>query len=144
MSYLIAILVSLLLLTSFVLWSWFETRSGFRVLAGPRRVFDRQVAKTTFVIIHIDWGAFALHVGKTTLERVAHDVVHTTLLLVRATERTLTRLIRSLRERVARHDPPEDPIEGSQLIATLIRFRKSLRKERAGADKNDKVEPTPG
>lgn len=130
MSYLIAILGSLLLLSTFVLWTWFETTRGFRVLAGPRRKLDRKVAKASFIVTHIDWGAFFAHVGKTTAERIAHDLVHTTLLIVRATERILTRLIRNLRERVARHEPNEEPVEGSQLIATIVKFRKSLRKEK--------------
>lgn len=130
MTYLILILGSLLLLTGFVLWSWFETQHGFRILGGVRRKLDRQVARTTFVLTHIDWGAFFAHMARTTAERVAHDVVHTTLLIVRATERTLTRLIRSLRERVARHEPSGEPVEGSQLIATIVRFRKSLKREK--------------
>ncbi len=130
MSYLIVILASLLLLLGFVLWSWFETTHGFRLLARPRRTFDRQVARTYFIITHIDWGAFIAHIAKITFERVAHDVVHTTLLLVRATERILTRTIRTLRERVASHESTGEPVEGSQLIATIIRFRKSLKREK--------------
>jgi hypothetical protein len=131
MSYLITILSTLLLLLGFLLWSWFETRHGFRILAGPRARLDREVARTTFIIRHIDWGAFLTHVGKSTAERVAHDIVHTTLIVVRATERMLTRNIRTLRERVATHAPSEEPVEGSQLIATLIRFRKTLRRDRS-------------
>jgi hypothetical protein len=132
MSYLIAILVSLLLLVGFVLWSWLETSRGFRLLSAPRQRFDRQVSRTAFVLTHIDWHAFTRHVARTTLERAAHDVVHTVLMVVRASERTLTRLIRSLRERVAKHEPNGEPVEGSQLIATLIRFRKSFRRDKAG------------
>ncbi len=130
MSYLITILGSLLLLVGFVLWSWFEKRQGFRVLRGSRTALDALVARTTFVLTHIDWHAFTRHVARTTAERIAHDVVHTILVLVRATERTLTRLIRGLRARVATHEPSAEPVEGSQLIATLIRFRKSFRKEK--------------
>lgn len=130
MSYLIAILLSLLLLVAFVLWSWLETARGFRVLPRARKRFDRQVSRTAFVLTHIDWHAFTRHVARTTLERVAHDVVHTTLVAVRAAERTLTRHIRTLRERVATHEPAREPVEGSQLIATLVRFRKSFRKQK--------------
>ena len=130
MSYLSIILSSLLLLVAFVLWAHFETTRGFRVGASVRKRLDRQVARTGFVLTHIDWHAFTRHVTRTTLERVAHDVVHTTLVVVRAVERTLTRLIRSLRERVAKHEPSAEPVEGSQLIATLIRFRKSFRKHK--------------
>jgi hypothetical protein len=131
MSYLISILGSLLLLTGFVLWSWLETRSGFRLFGGTRRALDRRVSRTAFVVEHIDWAAFFAHLARSTAERLAHDVVHTTLLVVRATERTLTRLIRTLRERLAKNAPVEEPVEGSQLIATLIRFRKSLKRDRS-------------
>lgn len=129
MSYLIAVLGSLLLLASFLLFSSLETRYGFRVLSGPRKRFDRQVARVTYVAQHIDWGGFIAHIVKTMAERVAHDLVHTSLLIVRAVERILTRLIRVLRERVASRVSDEPPVEGSQLIATIIRFRKSFRRE---------------
>jgi hypothetical protein len=129
MSYLIAVLVSLLVLASFLLFSSLETRYGFRVLAGPRRRFDRHVARATYVARHIDWSGFIAHIVKTTAERIAHDIVHTTLLVVRAVERILTRIIRVLRERVASRATDEPPVEGSQLIATIIRFRKSFKRE---------------
>ncbi len=129
MSYLITILASLLLLTGFVTWSWLETRQGFRVLAGPRRKLDGKVARAAFVIQHIDWQAFFAHLLRSTVERIAHDVVHMTLILVRATERMLTRNIRTLRERVDASAEDVPPVEGSQLIATLVRFRKSLKRE---------------
>jgi hypothetical protein len=131
MSYLLTILISLLLLTSFVAWSWLETRSGFRVLAGPRARLDRQVGRTLFVLTHIDWAAFFSHVATSSAARIAHDLVHTTLLVVRATERMLTRTIRTLRERVAQSAAGEPPVEGSQLIATIVRFRKSFKREQS-------------
>lgn len=130
MSYLIVILGSLFVLVSFVLWAHLETTRGFRVGGPLRKRLDRHVSRTGFVLTHIDWHAFTRHVARTTAERVAHDIVHTTLVVVRAVERTLTRLIRSLRARVATHEPSAEPVEGSQLIATLIRFRKSFRKNK--------------
>lgn len=129
MSYLITILASLLLLTGFVAWSWLETRQGFRVLAGPRRRLDSKVARTVFVIQHIDWAAFFAHVARASAERIAHDAVHATLIVVRTIERMLTRNIRSLRERVQANVPEEAPVEGSQLIAMLVRFRKSFKRD---------------
>lgn len=128
MSYLVTILSTLLVLLGFLLWTWVEARQGFRVLAGPRRRLDREVSRTAFIIRHIDWGAFVAHVGKSAAARVAHDIVHSLLVIVRATERTLTRAIRRLRERVASHAPANEPEEGSQLIATLVRFRRNLRR----------------
>jgi hypothetical protein len=126
MSYLIAIAASFALLAGFTLISYVETRTGVRLLGGSRRRLDKSVSRLTFVLAHIDWGAFISHIARVAAERIAHDVVHTTLIVVRATERTLTRLIRILRERVALRAPEGPPVEGSQLIATLVRFRKNL------------------
>jgi hypothetical protein len=130
MSYLLTILVSLLLLFVFLLWTSLETARGFRVLSGPRRKLDRQVAKVTFIVQHVDWGAFTAHMAKTMAERIAHDIVHAVLIAVRATERVLTKTIRTLRERVSAHNPSAEPVEGSQLINTIVRFRKSLRRDK--------------
>jgi hypothetical protein len=129
MSYLIIILVLLLLLSCFVAWSWLETAKGFRLLSGPRSRLDRQVSRTSYVIRHIDWAAFFAHLARSSAERIAHDLVHTTLLVVRAVERMLTRNIRTLRERVAASTEGGPPVEGSQLIATIVRFRKSFKRE---------------
>ncbi len=129
MSYLVTILASLLLLTGFITWSWLETRQGFRLFAAPRHKLDSKVSRTLFVIKHIDWAAFFAHLVRSSGERIAHDVVHTTLGVVRSLERMLTRNIRTLRERVDASGPEEVPVEGSQLIATLVRFRKSFKRD---------------
>ncbi len=134
MSYLIAICITFFLLVAFVFLSWFETKQGVRLFSGTRARLDKQVARAVYVARHIDWTAFFAHMVKTTSERVAHDAVHTTLLAVRASERALTRIIRTLRERVAeRGDTAPEP-EGSPLIATIVRFRKTLRKGTPGPD----------
>lgn len=131
MSYLIAIAVTFLLLSGFLVFAGIESRRGTRVLRGPRTRFDRVVSRISFVVGHIDWGGFFAHLLKSTFERVLHDVVHFTLVAVRATERTLTRAIRTLRERVAHRTQEKLPDEGAPLISTLIRFRKQSKKEPA-------------
>lgn len=130
MTYLYAVAGSFLLLIGFLAFSWAETKSGFRIFGGLRGTLDRKVARAAFIATHIDWGSFFAHIAKSNAERAAHDAVHAVLLAVRAAERTLTRLIRNLRERVARHAPPGEPVEGSQLIATIVRFRKTLQREK--------------
>ncbi len=136
MTYLTAVLGTLLLLLGFLVLSLVETMSGVRILGGLRRGLDKRVARMNFIATHIDWGGFFAYVTRSNAERVAHDIVHAVLLFVRAVERTLTRAIRSLRERVAENAPAGEPVEGSQLVATIVRFRKSLRK---GTAKNGKV-----
>lgn len=130
MAYILAILATFFLLLLFLAFSALETARGFRVFGASRGRLDRQVARASYIATHIDWGAFTLHMARTTAERVAHDLVHATLIAVRVAERTLTRLIRDLRERVARQNPQDASVEGSQLIATIVRFRKNLSRER--------------
>jgi len=137
MSYLQAVLATFVLLAGFLALSAIETSRGARLFGGVRRTLDRKVGRFAFIATHVDWGSFTAHIAKTSIERIAHDLVHAILIGVRATERALTRTIRALRERVAAHEPAGEPVEGSQLIATIVRFRKTLRKEPPG--KNDTV-----
>lgn len=130
MAYLIAVLASFGLLLAFVLLVTFERRKGVRALPRIRASLDRDVDRLAFVASHIDWGGFAAHIAKTNAEKLAHDIIHAILLGVRTIERVLTRLIRNLRERLARHDPEQEPIEGSQLVATLVKFRKNRKPPR--------------
>ncbi len=129
MAYLVAILVSFLILVAFLVLVRLETARGFRVLSGPRKRLDHNVARASYIARHIDWGGLITHVIVTNAERAAHDLVHGVLLLVRAVERTLTRLIRSLRERARKRAPETEPVEGSHLVAPRVRFRKSTRRQ---------------
>lgn len=129
MAYLIAVSATFLLLIAFLALSWLETRQGARLFAGTRARLDAKTARAAYIATHIDWGSFVRHISRSTAERVAHDIVHAILVAVRATERELTRIIRVLRERVARNAPAGEKVEGSQLVATIVRFRKNLRRK---------------
>jgi hypothetical protein len=83
-----------------------EGRTGRRFIAGRRYQLDQRVGRIGFILRHVDWGAFSAEVFRTSLERAAHDVAHTTLIAVRALERFLTRVVRALR---ARQDAPALP-----------------------------------
>ncbi len=101
MTYYIAlILIPLALLALFLTLVAYEGKVGRRVLLpGRRHQLDIKVARATFVVQHVDWGAFANDVLRTGTERVLHDLAHMTLIVVRAIERQLTTVVRSLRER---------------------------------------------
>ena len=129
MSYLIFIGISAGLLVGFLTLVYVEGRMGKRVLKGVRSALDRRIGRASFVINRIDWAGFFGHVLKLSIERIAHDVVHGTLLIVRTIERSLTRLIRVLRERLA-YRSSATPREEFQLRATLERFRKNLKREK--------------
>ena len=129
MSYLIIIGICAFLLISFIVFLYVERKMGKRLFATQRTRTDRKVSRASFMFTHIDWGGFFGHLAKLSLERVAHDVVHGTLVLVRTVERVLTGMIKNLRERLARR-APGSRTEGFQLGSTLRRFRKSLRKDK--------------
>lgn len=129
MSYIITIGSTFLLIVLFVVLTRLEQKKGKRFFASNRARLDARLSRLGYVVEHIDWGAFFGHMFKLSLEKVAHDVVHGTLLVVRTIERTLTRTIRVLRERLAyRSDSPEAS-EGFELGKTIQRFRKNLKRD---------------
>ncbi|HEY0948539.1 MAG TPA: hypothetical protein VGE53_03630 [Candidatus Paceibacterota bacterium] len=131
MIYLIFIGVSALLLGGFFLLIAVERNSGNRVLGSFRAKLDRKVSRTAFIATHVDWGAFARHLAGTALERVLHDIAHTILQMVRATERILTRAVKTLRERRGMPVAEEDSQDAaSPLARSLDRVRTALRSAR--------------
>ena len=96
MPYLISILVAGVLFLAFLLLTVYESRRGERFFAAFRYKLDTKVARAGFLIEHIDWGAFTAHLTRTSLNTVAHDVAHSTLMLVRSAERNLTRAVNAL------------------------------------------------
>ena len=129
MHYIIAILITLGLLAAFLVVVSIEERSGKRMLAGPRYNLDARVARVAFIVKHVDWGAFSAEIARTSFDRALHDTAHATLIAVRALERFLTRVVRSLRARqdtpvlAPRTTPP--PVE--RAVAYL---RKTVRRTR--------------
>lgn len=133
MTYLISILVPLALLALFLLLVTYEERRGARVvLPGPRQALDLKVARAAFIVRHVDWGAFTNDVLRSGTERILHDLAHTSLIIVRALERALTRLVRTLR---ARRDMPLFPAREeerpSRLESAAQYLRKSLNRSRS-------------
>lgn len=99
MSYLIAIVVSFLLVVGFLALTAFESSHGVRVFGGVRRRLDRKVGQAGFILSHVDLGAFVRDSLREAAERVLHDLAHASLLIVRFLERLLTRFVRQLRGR---------------------------------------------
>lgn len=134
MTYLILIAISLILLGGFLLLTAFERGRGLRVAGNLRNRFDAKVARVSFIVRHVDWGAFVKHLAATVFERAAHDIAHTVLLLVRSLERLLTRTVKYLRAR--RGDiaalAEEEPDSG-RLDRAVMHVREAFRKARAAA-----------
>jgi hypothetical protein len=130
--YLILMAVPLGLLVIFLLFVTVEGRRGARfVLGGRRYQLDVHVARVAFVLKHVDWGAFMHDLTRTGIERMAHDVAHTTLLGVRALERQLTQVVRTLR---ARREQPFFPAPNaerpSRLQTTITYVKKTVQRSR--------------
>jgi len=99
MAYLIAILISFVLLGGFLALTRFETGRGVRFFGGMRSKLDSRVEKTAFVLQHVDWSAVIAELVRSITARVIHDVAHATLIIVRILERMLTRVVKYLRSR---------------------------------------------
>lgn len=129
MSYFSITFIPLGLLFFFLTVIFVERKRNKRFFSVTRNRFDARVSRMGYVIEHIDWGAFLNHVFKLSIEKVAHDVVHGTLLAVRTIERTLTRAIRVLRERLAHRSASSEAPEGFEFGKTIQRFKKTLRRD---------------
>ena len=97
MLHLILIGTACLLLGGFLLLTQFEQKTATRILGSVRGQLDSKLAKMAFVARHVDWPAFFSHTLKVVVVRIAHDVAHGTLLLVRFMERYLTRFVKYMR-----------------------------------------------
>ncbi|HYF28950.1 MAG TPA: hypothetical protein VEA36_01130 [Candidatus Paceibacterota bacterium] len=137
MSYLIAIIVSLILLVGFLTLTAFEASHGVRILGGVRRRLDRKVGQASFILSHVDLGSFVRDSIRDGIERVLHDIAHTSLLLVRFIERVLTRFVRQLRGR--KEELPERPRrtfrEAVQHVRRTVRLRRiSIQEKQEGGE----------
>lgn len=123
------VLISLALIIAFLAVTNYEMRGRRRFFAQERERLDRDVEQVLSVVTHVDFGALAREEARRLLGRVSHDIAHVSLQLVRATERLLTRLVRSLRSRYASHSTLD---EGSarEFIKTLSDFKVKLKETR--------------
>jgi hypothetical protein len=96
--YLLLISISLLLLLAFMALTLTEARTGTRFLAVPRARLDTWVTRASFLVEHVNWSEFIAHLVQSLAARIAHDIVHWTLMAVRFAERQLTRAMRYLRD----------------------------------------------
>ena len=130
MAYLVSIIVTSLLFFGFLLLTYYESRHGVRFFAGARYKLDRKMARLGFLIEHVDWGAFTAHLTKTSLNTVAHDTAHASLMLVRAVERFLTRTVSALR----RSRDATLPGTAARLESGIANLRSGLRRPRIVRD----------
>ncbi len=124
MKYLIANLVSLALVAGFFAFSSYEKKKGTRLFANDRVFVDEWVTRASFILSHVDFIAFVRDLVTSIASRVMHDIVHFSLLGVRAVERFLTRLVRYLRIRHANDAVPSENTR--EFVKTLSDFKGKL------------------
>ncbi len=116
---LFALLIGLLVLTSY------ESRRGKRFYASDRARFDSAVMRVEFVLAHVSLGAFLRDEIRHLAGRIGHDIVHISLLVVRAVERLLTRLIRRLRTHPEVDTAPRETAR--EFVKVLSEFKGNLK-----------------
>jgi hypothetical protein len=129
MSYLLGTVITFAVVLLFVVVLIVERTRERKFFPTIRARFDARVERAIYIVEHIDWGAFFGHVLKLSLEKIAHDIVHGVLLMVRTVERSLTRAIRVLRERLAYRSDSSQASEGFELTKTIQRFRKNMKRD---------------
>ena len=138
MPFLLAILISAGLFTGFLLFTLLERKFGMRLLAGPRTTLDRQVSRLAFIVRHIDFGKFFLHIVRTVVGTITHDVVAVVLRAVRSFDRFLSSIVHRLRK-------PKDeslaPGTGSRFVKTMSYFKKNLQNPHAPQTQVDATTP---
>lgn len=124
MWYLIFILITLAFLAGFLALANREAHSGVRLYADYRSRFDKDVERIEFILAHIDLGAFLHGEIRHLASRIGHNVVHFSLLAVRAVERLLTRVIR---HQHAKKEVDAIPVESArEYVKTLSEFKEQL------------------
>lgn len=125
MAYLVFVLVALGLLGGFFMLTNYERRRGARFLSDGRARLDRNVEHVEFVLEHIDLAAFLRDEVRHLVGRIGHDIVHFSLIAVRAVERLLTNLVRRLRTHPEIDTAPRETAR--EFVKTLSDFKGGLK-----------------
>ena len=124
MTYFISMLIVLALIVGFFVLTWYEAEHGVRFLAARRSRLDQDVERVAFAFAHIDFGAFLREEVRHIIVRIGHDIAHLSLVVVRAVERLLTRLVRRLRTPRALDTEPRE--NAREFVKTLSEFKEQL------------------
>jgi len=124
-AYLIFIFISIALLSGFFVLTECETKRGVRFLAPQRTRLDEIVDRVMFVVTHVDFNSFVRDITRRLVHYMAHEVAHFSLLVVRAVERFLTRIVQHLRAKRAVDAPAREPAR--EFVQTLSDFKDQLK-----------------
>ena len=136
------ILAATALCIGFILLTMREARHGSRLfLSDSRATLDAAASRFLLLVTHEDFGSYTRHAVLTVVGRIAHDSAHGFLVLVRATERLLTRLVRHLRDRKA--PPFTESKASSTFVRHISEFKQSLRLRREANAETPVSSPPP-
>lgn len=124
MMYVIFIIASLALLAGFVVLHGCESRRGTRYFSRERSQLDVWVLRVAFMYAHVDFSTFARSEFRRFIGHAGHAAATATLTFVRAAERLLTRMVRTLRTRHAIEAGPR--VSARQFVRTLSEFKGQL------------------
>jgi len=119
--------LSIVLVGGFFVLTTYEQRRGTRVFAEYRMRLDAFVTRVLFITTHVDFEAFLRETLRIVGARIVHDLAHIMLLLVRAAERLLTRLVRHLR---ARHEISPVAADPRPFVRAMSDFKQQLSSAR--------------
>ena len=126
MMHLVIICITLALMFGFALLADYESRKGIRYAAVHRAKLDAKVEHLAFVLTHVDFMSFLRDEALHFVHRASHDVAELTLRAVRAAERLLTRIVRSLRTQKAVDPRPQS--SAREFIKKLSEFKGQLQR----------------
>ena len=125
MTHLILIVATLALLIGFLALTSYEARNGARFYARYRYHLDRIIGRIEFILENINFGEFLRDEIRHLASRIGHDIAHFSLIVVRAIERLLTRLVRHLRTRPEIDTAPRETAR--EFVKTLSDFKDNLK-----------------
>ncbi len=126
MTYILLTSVFLVLFIGFYAVTAFETRrKGRLVLPSARQAFDAQLERIGFLLAHINFVSFVREESLRLFARAVRASAHASLRVVRAAERTLSRLVRRLRMHEALDTAPSAQVR--EFVQTLSEFKHRLK-----------------
>ncbi len=129
MAYLVFIVITIALTIGWVALLRYESRIGIRYAVLHRANLDAKVERIEFLLAHVDFVSFLREETHHLMNRIGHDIVELTLRVIRAIERFLTSIVRTLRTRQTVATHPQD-VRGNarEFVKKLSEFKEQLRR----------------
>lgn len=124
MIYFILMLIALGLVIGFFALTWYEAQQGVRFFEARRLRFDKNIESVKYVFSHVDFGAFLREEVRRISVHIGHEAVHLSLIVVRAVERLLTRLVR--RFHITHATDTASRENAREFVKTLSEFKEQL------------------